>query len=73
MPQKPPQPPKRRSRGFSRYRRSETARLLKGVADAGHTVRGIEVDPVTGVMRVLVGESDKGESANVEQRVSSAT
>ena len=54
--------PKQRARSFSRYKRSETARLLKGVADAGHTVRGVEVDPDTGVLRVLV-EPGKGEGS----------
>jgi len=54
-----PQPPKRQpTRGFSRYKRSETARLLKGVADAGHTARGREVDPVTGALRILFGKPD---------------
>jgi hypothetical protein len=53
MPQNLPQPPKRRS---ARFKRSETSRLLKGAADAGLTVRGIEVDAVTGDLRVLVGK-----------------
>ena len=56
MPQTPPQPPKRRPRGLSRYKRSETTRLLQGTLDAGLPVRGIEVDPVTGALRVLVGK-----------------
>ncbi len=55
-----PTTPKRRPRGLTRYKRSETARLLKGAIDAGLTVRGIEVDPVTGALRVLVGEPGKG-------------
>ena len=50
----------RRQRGFSRYKRSETTRLLRSVADVGLTVRGLEVDPVTGVLRVLVGGPDTG-------------
>jgi hypothetical protein len=58
MPQSPHQPPKR-TRGASRYRRSETARLVKGALDAGLPVRGIEVDPVTGALRVLVGKPDE--------------
>jgi hypothetical protein len=61
---KTPQSKPQRTRGFSRYKRSETARLLKGVADAGHTVRGIEVDPVTGVLRVLVGKPDSAAGGN---------
>jgi hypothetical protein len=55
-PRTPSPPPKRRTRGFSRYKRSETSRLVKGVMDAGLPVRGIEVDPDTGALRVLVGE-----------------
>ena len=50
---------KPRTRGLSRYKRSETSRLLKGVIDAGLTPRGLEVDPVSGTLRVLV-ESGKG-------------
>jgi hypothetical protein len=49
------QKPKRRARSSSRYKRSETFRLVKGAQDAGLTVRGLEVDPATGVLRVLVG------------------
>jgi len=65
MAQNPTQPPKRRSRGQSRYRRSETARLVKGALDAGLTVRGLEADPETGVLRVLVDSSDApGNSGN---------
>jgi hypothetical protein len=56
-----PQPRKQRTRGLSRYKRSETARLLRSAQDAGLTVRGFEVDPDTGVLRVLVGEP--GETA----------
>jgi hypothetical protein len=33
--------------------------LLKGAIDAGLTVRGIEVDPATGALRVLVGKPDE--------------
>ena len=58
----PPQPSKQRTRGASRYKRSETSRLLKGAADAGLTVRSFEVDPVTGALRVFVGEP--GSAAN---------
>ena len=49
--QKPPQPP--RQRNASRYKRSETSRLVQGALDAGLTVRGIEVDPATGVLCIL--------------------
>ena len=51
-----PQPRKQRPRGLSRYKRSETSRLVRGLMDAGLPVRGIEVDPDTGALRVLVGE-----------------
>jgi hypothetical protein len=58
----PTQSPKQRT--HSRYKRSETTRLLKGAMDAGLAVRGIEVDPITGTLRVLVGESEKNEPSN---------
>jgi hypothetical protein len=58
------QKPERRPRGFSRYKRSETFRLVKGAQDAGLTVRGLEVDPATGVLRVLIGNPDET-AANV--------
>ena len=50
MPQDPPHPPK------PRRRRSSSTRLLRSAAAAGLTVRGIEVDPLTGKYTVLVGE-----------------
>jgi hypothetical protein len=59
MPQSPPQPLKRRPRGLTRHRRRETARLLRSALDAGLTVRGLEVDPVSGRLRVLVGKPDE--------------
>ena len=59
MPQKPTKPPKRRPRGLSRYRRSETSRLIKGAMDAGVPVRGLEVDPVTGKLQLLFGKPDE--------------
>ena len=58
----PAQPSKQRMRSASRYKRSETSRLLKGAADAGLTVRSFEIDPVTGALRVFVGKS--GESSD---------
>jgi hypothetical protein len=69
--QNPPQPSKQRTRGLSRYKRSETSRLLKGAIDAGLTVRGLEVDPVTGALRVLVEPGkNKPDDADVEQWLS---
>ena len=50
---------KQRTRGASRYKRSETSRLLKGAADAGLTVRSFEVDPITGALRVFVGKESE--------------
>ena len=55
-PQPPTQPSKQRTRGLSRFKRSETSRLLKGALDAGLPVRGLEADPVSGALRVLVGQ-----------------
>ena len=59
---------KRPARGVSRYRRSETTRLLKSAQDAGLTVRGLEVDPATGALRVLVGSGNEAkETSPLEQ------
>ena len=66
----PAQPSKRRARSASRYKRSETARLLKGAADAGLTVRSFEVDPITGALRVFVGKGGDPGDADVEQWLS---
>jgi hypothetical protein len=67
---KPPKQP--RTRGLSRFKRSEATRLLKSAIDAGMPVRGLEVDPVTGKLCLLFGEPSKGESddADVEQWLS---
>jgi hypothetical protein len=50
-----PQPKTRRTRGPAKLRRSEISRVAKGVADAGLSVRGFEVDPATGKFTILVG------------------
>ena len=68
-PQTPTPPSKQRTRGLSRYKRSETTRLLQGAINAGLTVRGLEVDPDTGALRVLV-ETDKPDDTDVEQWLS---
>jgi hypothetical protein len=68
MPTKTPQPPKRRPRGLSRYKRSETVRLVKGAMDAGLMVRGIEADPVTGRITVLV-DTARAAEMNSKQNV----
>ena len=64
--QPPLQPPKaRRPRSLSRFKRSETFRLVKGAMDAGLTVRGIETDLVNGKITVLVGKpGEPGDSGN---------
>jgi hypothetical protein len=65
------QKPKQRARSSSRYKRSETFRLVKGAMDAGLTVRGLEVDPATGALRVLVGEpgTDTGPDRDTPERI----
>ena len=55
-PRTPIQPSKPRMRGPSRYKSGETKRLLKGAIDAGLQVTGLEVDPVSGALRVLVSK-----------------
>ena len=54
--------PKRRTRGLSKFRKSEISRAIQGVRDTGLTPCGVEVDPVSGKIRVLVGEP--GEPGN---------
>jgi hypothetical protein len=49
MPQSSPQPPKQR-------RRPSPTRLLKSAVAAGLSIRGIELDPITGKYTVLIGE-----------------
>ena len=62
MPQDSSQPRKARPRRPSRFKRSEATRLLQGTLDAKLPVRGVEVDHVTGALRVLVGKP--GEPSN---------
>ena len=70
MRQSPPQPLKRRPRGLTRHRRRETARLLRSALDAGLTVRGLEVDPVSGALRVLISKpGSPGDSGNSRDEV----
>jgi hypothetical protein len=45
---------------MSRFKTTETARLIRAAVEAGLTVRGIEVDVVGGTLRVLA-ESPKVE------------
>jgi hypothetical protein len=52
------QPLRQRTRGLSRYKRRETKRLLQSAADAGLNVRGLEVDPVSGKLRILFDTPD---------------
>lgn len=69
-PQNPQQPPKQRPRSLSRFKRSETSRLLRSALDAGLPVRGVEVDPVTGKITVLVGKPDETVEPDVEKWLS---
>ena len=49
MSQSSPEPPKQR-------RRPSPTRLLKSAVASGLSIRGIELDPITGKYTVLVGE-----------------
>jgi hypothetical protein len=71
-PHKPSPPTRSHGRGASRYRRSETTRLLRAAADAGLTVRGIEADPVTGSLRILVGKDDEKARTTARQVIETA-
>ena len=61
--------PNHAPRWHSRYKRSETLRLLKGAIDAGLTVRGLETDLVTGALRVLVGKPDEPDGETVKDLI----
>jgi hypothetical protein len=69
MPRTPPQPAKQRNRGPSRFKRSEATRLLQGTIDAKLPVRGIEVDAVTGDLRVLVGQPGEAPAETVKDLI----
>ena len=60
-----PKPKQRRTRGLSKFRKTEISRAAQGMLDAGLTLRGVEVDPVTGKFRVLVGDA-KGEDNELD-------
>jgi hypothetical protein len=49
-------PKKRRTRGLSKIKKTEITRVAKGLLAAGFPVRGIDVDPATGKISVLVGQ-----------------
>jgi hypothetical protein len=51
-----PRPPKR-TRGFTRYKRSDVARAIYGVEDTGKSVERVEIDPATGKI-IIVPKSD---------------
>jgi hypothetical protein len=57
-----------RTRGASRFKVTETARLVRAAIEAGLTVRGIEVDTVGGMLRVLA----ENKPQPVEQTVGGA-
>jgi hypothetical protein len=48
-----PNKPKRHTRGLSKFKRTD---LTKAALAAGLPVRGIDIDPVTGRIRVLIGD-----------------
>lgn len=52
-------PKRRRSRGLTKIRKTEIDRATRGVLAAGLTVRGVEIDPMRGTFRVLVGQGEE--------------
>src|SRR5262245_46483504 len=52
--QKPP-PQARRTRGLSKFKRTDLIKAAKATLAAGLSIRGIDVDPATGRISVLVG------------------
>jgi hypothetical protein len=65
---KSPQPPKQPTRGLSRFKRSEAKRLLQSAVEVGLNVSGLEVDPNTGALRVLVGAPAAANAPDVRRR-----
>jgi hypothetical protein len=62
-------PKQRRTRGRSRYRHTEITRLLKGAIGAGLKVRGLEADPDSGKLRVLVDKPEVSGGDDLDQWV----
>jgi hypothetical protein len=54
--QKPKLPQTRRGRGPSKVKQTEMTKAVKATLAAGLPVRGIDVDPATGKITVMVGE-----------------
>jgi hypothetical protein len=50
----------RRPRSLSKIKKTEITRTTKGILATGLSVRGVEVDPISGKFRVLVGKPDEG-------------
>jgi hypothetical protein len=46
----------RRTRGPSKFRKTEVVRAARAMLAAGLSVRGVEVDPTTGRFSVLIGQ-----------------
>jgi hypothetical protein len=57
-----PKPQTRRTRGLSKFKRTDLTKAARAALAAGLPVRGIDIDPVTGRIRVLIGEP--GETTN---------
>jgi hypothetical protein len=51
-----PKPRLRQGRGLTKIKRTEITRAALGVLAAGLTLSGVEIDPISGKFRVLVGE-----------------
>jgi hypothetical protein len=60
---KPKSKQPRRTRGLSKFTRTDLTKAAKATLAAGLPVRGIDVDPATGKITVLVGEP-AGEPSN---------
>ena len=55
---------KRRTRGLSKFKRTDLTSAAEATIAAGLSVRGVEVDPVSGKIRVLVGDAAKAKATN---------
>jgi len=57
---------KRRTRGLSKFKRSDLTKAAQATIAADLPVRGVEVDPVTGKIRVLIGEPTAAEGNELD-------
>jgi hypothetical protein len=63
---------KRRTRGLTKIKRTEITRVTRGVLAAGLNLRGVEVDPISGKFRVLVGDETPADANSWDEVLTNA-